>query len=127
MAEYHPNRIDDEEFINQRAERAAETFESFSKAGASVEESMYETRKVLFEGLHFSPYMFVREIIENEFPNVETDDEIDEFALIMVEHYKHIINAEERHDNFSETEEYKVLYNTMKETINQHLIRNGIQ
>lgn len=63
----HPEKKYDMEFIHHRAENAAQAFTEASKAGKSVEESIEVADKVLFSGLIFSPYLFLKNILNEDF------------------------------------------------------------
>lgn len=63
----HLEKRNDIEFINHRAEDAALAFEAASKAGKTVEESIEMADNVLFSGLHFSPYLFIKNILNEDF------------------------------------------------------------
>ena len=124
---HHPQRIKETDFITERAAAAARVFESSSIAGMSVEEAMAEADHTLFEGLLFSPFQLVREVVITEFDYTENDDELDEFTLQMLDNVQPLIAAHQPDDHFQGSTEYTELYNEIKESINQYLVRNGIQ
>ena len=127
MIENHPDRIMDVTFINERADRAARTFEKESLNGMSIDDAIYEANKVLYKDLLFSPFRLVRDVVTNELDYQEDDEEIDEFSLQMLDRVKPIIAKYEPDDRFEGSYEYSQLYEEIKESINQYLILNGIQ
>lgn len=68
LRKYHPDKVSDTPFITGREEAASETFEKERTAGSTVEAAQEEAMRVLLEGLHFSPYALLLEVVENEFP-----------------------------------------------------------
>ena len=67
LRKYHPDKVSDTGLISGREEAAAETFEKARLEGSSTEAAQEEAMRVLLEGLHFSPYALLREVVENEF------------------------------------------------------------
>lgn len=124
---HHPEKMEDTDFIVERAATAARSFETASMNGMTVDESMDEANRTLFEGLLFSPFRLVREVIVTEFDYTDDDDELDEFALQMLENVQPLIAPYGPDDNFQGSTAYPALYDEIKEYINQYLVRNGIQ
>jgi len=67
LYESHPERISDDRFIATRAEAAAETYSKAVMNGSNDTQAENEALLVLFEGLHFSKYDTVVNILWNEF------------------------------------------------------------
>lgn len=124
---HHPNRMKDTEFIVERAATAARTFEKSSMDGMTVDEAMAEADRTLFQGLLFSPYHMVRDVLLVHFGYTEEDDELDEFTLQMLDTVHPVIAAHHPDDDFQGSNDYPVLFDEIKESINQYLVRNGIQ
>lgn len=127
MMSNHPDRMEDTPFILERAATAARTFESASMSGMTVDESMAEAEHTLFEGLHFSPYLMVQDVLLLHFGYTEDDDELDEFTLQMLEIVRPLISTHSPDDYFQSSDRYPVLFDQIKDSINQYLVRNGIQ
>lgn len=66
LKDYHPQLLGDETFIRERSEAAAKTYEEafLQDNPIGIAESM--AMEVLLRGLHFSPYQFIEQIIDNE-------------------------------------------------------------
>lgn len=124
---HHPDRMTDTAFIVERAATAARTFESASISGMTIEQAMEEANRTLFQGLLFSPYLMVQEVVVNEFDYSEDDDELEEFTLQMLENVNPLIAAHRPDDGFEGSSDYSVLYGEIKDSINQYLVHNGIQ
>lgn len=123
----HPDRMEDTTFIAERAATAARTFESASMSGMTVDESMAEAERTLFQGLHFSPYLMVQDVLLQHFGYNGDEDELQEFSLQMLEVVRPLIMAHSPDDAFQGSDRYPVLFDQIKDSINQYLVRNGIQ
>lgn len=66
LKDYHPQRLGDEGFIVARSEAAAETYERAFLRGSNPYEAHDEAITTLLEGLEFSPYMVIEDLVEQE-------------------------------------------------------------
>lgn len=80
LRKYHPDKVSDTPFIAGREEAASETFEKERTAGSTVEAAQEEAMRVLLEGLHFSPYALLLEVVENEFSEEVQEQEREAFC-----------------------------------------------
>ncbi|WP_375713528.1 DUF1896 family protein [Capnocytophaga gingivalis] len=64
LKEYHPQLLGDEDFISVRAEAASEAHERAFLSGSNPYEAHYESVQVLFEVLEFSPYLLIKDLLE---------------------------------------------------------------
>lgn len=127
IMDHHPHRTDDVSFIRQRADSAARAFEQASLAGESVAESMHQAETVLFSGLLFSPFVMVRDVCIAELGYNEDDDELDAFSLQMLDMLMPLVDSYGPGDDFQGSTRYVDLYKEMTDSINQYLLRNGLQ
>lgn len=127
MIENHPDKIEDVNFIHERSRMAAHTFETCSVAGMSVDESMREAERTLFHELLFSPYQLMREVLTGSFDYTEESTELDEFALQMLDMNQSLIQRYNIGDDFAGSTQETALYDEIKDSINQYLIKNGLQ
>ena len=127
MIQNHPDKIEDVSFISERSRMAAHTFETSSVAGLSVDESMHEAETTLFHGLLFSPYHLVREVLTGDFDYSDESPELDEFALQMLDMVAPVLQRYDIGDDFAGSPQEMVLYDEIKESINQYLVKNGLQ
>lgn len=67
MSEHHPERMNDIEFINARADMALTAYCDAVAQGFNHLEAERIASEVLFSGLHFSKYDTLVYILENEF------------------------------------------------------------
>ena len=82
---HHPDRIEDMDFINERAEQAAKDFEVASRNSLTVDEAMEVAYKTLFRGQVFSPFLTVKEVVLDLMDYTEEDEELDELYIRMKE------------------------------------------
>ena len=61
ISQNHPDKIEDKEFIESRGQQAATVFADCSRQGMNLEECSRQANKVLYAGLHFSPYRMIKE------------------------------------------------------------------
>ena len=127
MIDFHPDRIDEVDFIDQRGQMAADVFHQCSVRGMTVDESMHEAEKTLYAGLHFSPYLMLEEIVYNHFRYTDDEDELGEFTMQMLDMVKPLINDYAPGDDFKGTYEYTALYGQIIQNINDYLTSNGLQ
>ena len=119
LKDYHPERLADEAFIRTRSDAAAEAYEDAFRQGYPVLEAGYIATEVLFEGLHFSPYQFIEQIIDNEFANEVPAELSGKLSLLLLEH-KEVKDTFDRYhpgDDFDEKPEYDRLYTELTGTI----------
>ena len=67
MSEYHPERLQDTEFITARADMALTAYCDAVAQGFTHPEAESMASEVLFQGLHFSKYDTLVSVLENEF------------------------------------------------------------
>jgi hypothetical protein len=83
MIDFHPDRIDEVDFIDQRGQMAADVFHQCSVRGMTVDESMHEAEKALYAGLHFSPYLMLEEIVYNHFRYTDEEEVLGYFSQFI--------------------------------------------
>ena len=67
MSEHHPERMNDIEFINARADMALTVYCDVVAQGFTHPEAESVASEVLHQGLHFSKYDTLVSVLENEF------------------------------------------------------------
>ena len=127
----HPDRITEKDFIETRAEEALQTFSECSRMGMRYEECKFESDKVLYRGLNFSPYKMVEEIMDTHFPEIDILS-IHRPSLIMqiLVHVKPVLARyvnEENDDTFQGSESYPKAQKVVKRIINQYIYNHGLQ
>ena len=69
LREHHPDKADNATFVEERADRAAEAFEQARREGYLPEGAQELAMSALLEGLRFSKYDTIIEVLWNEFPD----------------------------------------------------------
>ena len=129
LKDYHPERLADEAFIRARSDAAAQAYEDAFRQGYPVLEAGYIATEVLFEGLHFSPYYTLEQIIENEFANVVPPERAADFALRLLQSnsIRETIEKYEPGDDFDGRPEYDQLYTELTGVIVELLEADGVK
>ena len=129
LKDYHPERLSDEAFIRARSDAAAQAYEDAFRQGYPVLEAGFIATEVLFEGLHFSPYYTLEQIIENEFAHVVPPDRIEAVALRLLQSdaIRETIEKYEPGDDFDGSPEYDQLYTELTGVIIDLLEADGVK
>jgi len=128
LRKYHPDKVIDTEFITGREEAASETFEKERAAGSTVEAAQEEAMRVLLEGLHFSPYALLLEVVENEFSEEVQEQEREAFCREIFPHLKNLFAGyPTTDDTFALSPEHDLLYTELTGTVILYLESYGIQ
>ncbi|MFK1836559.1 DUF1896 family protein [Bacteroides fragilis] len=76
LKEYHPEKVDDIDFIKERSDNAAILFEKSRLDGKTVMDAQEIAMKELMRGLHFSKHYLILTIIKDEFEKEVPDDKV---------------------------------------------------
>ncbi|NDV64636.1 DUF1896 family protein [Bacteroides sp. 224] len=124
LREDFPERAKDVEFIRERADHAAETYNQAIKNGHSHIEAEELASDELFKGLAFSPYNTLVIILWNEFSEEIPEDDAKSVALMVLPICSEILAKYSISDDFIDTPEYDLLYTELTGTI-QILLEDG--
>ena len=119
MSEHHPERMNDIEFINARADMALTACCDAVAQGFNNLAAESIASEVLFSGLHFSKYDTLVSVLENEFERELPAPLPKRLALILIRNkaMQAIFDGYELTDDFSATEQYDKLYTELTGTI----------
>ncbi|RZM21622.1 MAG: DUF1896 family protein [Pedobacter sp.] len=81
---------------------------------------------VLFEGLHFSRFDTVFQVVCNEFGTIMADEELRPFALKMFPVCEPLFEAYQLADDFAYSYEFDKLYTKLTGTIAIWITENGL-
>lgn len=127
LRKYHPDKVIDTEFITGREEAAAETFEKARLEGSSTEAAQEEAMRILLEGLHFSPYALLFEVVENEFSEEVQEQEREAFCREIFPHLKNLFAGyPTTDDTFALSSEHDLLYTELTGAIMLYLEAYGV-
>lgn len=122
-----PELADDKTFITQRSNRAANAYEGAFMAGNRIEQSNEIANYILFEGLHFSKFDTVFQVVCNEFDMIMADEELRPFALKMFPVCEPVFSSYQLTDDFAYGYEFDLLYTELTGTIQIWIEENGLQ
>ena len=123
-----PNLLADTVFIKDRSEYAAQAYQEAFEAGISIPECDKIASGVLFDGLFFSPFDMVFEVVSQEFDTQLADEDLRPFALKifpeLVPYFKKYEN--EIDEDFQHSAAYQSLYTELTGAIELWIEENGI-
>jgi len=122
-----PEKVSDVRFIYWRANLAANAYHNAFSSGNSIEQCNEIADFILFEGLHFSRFDTVFNVICNEFDASMADGDFRPFALEMLNICEETFAKYELTDNFSYTAEFDVLYTELTGVIALWIEEHGLQ
>lgn len=112
-----PEKANNQKFIKQRSDLAGQAYEDAFKSGYSIAECNRLANEVLFEGLHFSKFDTVFQVVCNEFDTVMADEVLRPFALKMLPFCEPVFSLYELVDDFAYSYEFDKLYMEITGTI----------
>jgi hypothetical protein len=122
-----PEKANDQNFIEQRSAWAANTYEAAFRAGNSIKQCDEIAAFILFEGLHFSMFDTVFQVVCNEFDTIMADEELRPFALKMFPVCESVFSSYDLNDDFVHGHQYDLLYTELTGTIAIWIQENGLQ
>jgi len=122
-----PERCGDQKFIDERTELAEATYEGAFRAGNAIGQCFAAADCALFEGLYFSKFDTVFQVVCKEFDNLMADSDLRPFALKMLPVCEPVFARYLLADDFAYTPEYDLLYTELTGTIQIWIEKNGLQ
>ena len=122
-----PEKAFNTKFIDQRSSWAANAYEGAFMAGNPIEQCNEIANYILFEGLHFSRFDTVFQVVCNEFDTNMADEELRPFALKMLTVCEPVFARYELTDDFAYGHEFDLLYTELTGTIAIWIEENGLQ
>lgn len=121
-----PEKANDQKFIEQRCSLAASSYEDAFRAGYAIDQCNQISNEVLFEGLHFSSFDTVFQVVCNEFDTIMADEELRLFALKMFPVCEPLFEAYQLADDFAYSYEFDKLYTELTGAIAIWISENGL-
>lgn len=122
-----PERLNDTKFIEQRARWAANAYEGAFRSGNHINKCDEIANYILFEGLHFSKYDSLFDVLTNEFSDLFFDFEYRDFALRILPECQEVFEHYDLVDDFAYTTDYDILYTELTGFIAIWIENNGIR
>jgi hypothetical protein len=127
LKESHPHLTNDEKFISARVETALDAYEQAVKNGSNPFEAVQSANEVLFNGLYFSKYDTLKNILWNEFLNEIPEDEAPEMAIKLLPECETVFAQYPLSDDFSYSAEYELLYTELTGAIAELISDSKLQ
>ena len=121
-----PEKAHDQRFIEQRSKWAANANEGAFSSENSTEQCNRIADYILFEGLHYSKFDTVFQVVCNEFNSIMLDEELRPFALKMLPICEPVFAKYVLTDDFAYTTDHDLLYTEITGTIAIHIEDYGI-
>ena len=109
LKESHPLKVDDNDFISLRSEQAAQAYADAIINGYSQQSAEETASSILYEGLLFSRYDTIRNVLINEFTIVPVE-RINTLALELLAPAEEVFSEYPIDDSFANSPEYALLY-----------------
>lgn len=126
LKENHPDKPHDAAFVESRADRAAEIFEQARCEGYPPEGAQEIAMAALLEGLRFSKYDTIIEVLWNEFAEEVAQSDAPTVALRLLPYMEGIFTQYPLSDEFAYSPEYEQLYTELTGAVSISLEENGI-
>jgi hypothetical protein len=105
-----PELSSDRAFITYRSRLASNAYEGAFLAGNRIELCNEIAEYILFEGLHFSQFDMVFQVVCSEFDTLMADEELRPFAIKMLPVCKKVFEQYPLNDDFADSPECDLLY-----------------
>jgi hypothetical protein len=126
LRESHPDKATDESFIGARVEAALYAYENAVLNGCNPLQAEHEANETLFEGLHFSKFDTLKNVLWNEFFNEIPEDDAPELAKRLLPEFESIFAQYKLTDDFAYLPEYELLYTELTGAVALYLQTDGI-
>ena len=122
-----PEKANDQKFIEQRSSWATNAYEGAFQSGNTIEKCNEIANYILFEGLYFSKFDTVFQVVCNEFDTLMADEELRPFALKMFPVCEPIFAGYQLTDDFAYNTDFELLYTELTGSIAIWIQENGLQ
>ena len=117
----------DEAFIRERADRAAEVYERARLDGSSTAGAQELAMNTLMEGLRYSKYAILRDVVENEFADEVPEAEREAFTQKLLPLVGNVFSIYDlSDDNFALSPDYDLLYTELTGAVVLYIEEYGV-
>ena len=117
----------DEAFIRERADRAAETYERARLEGYPADGAQELAMRTLTEGLRYSKYAILREVVENEFTGEVPESERESFLQRLLPLVGNVFSVYYlSDDDFALSPDYGLLYTELTGAVVLYIEEYGV-
>ncbi len=119
--------VTDTAFIRERSDRAAEVYERARLEGYPAEGAQELAIKGLMEGLRYSKYAILREVVENEFADDVPETEREAFTRKLLPLVGNVFSIYDlSDDNFALSPDFALLYTELTGAVALYIEAHGI-
>lgn len=126
LQESHPDKSTDSAFIQERADQAAAVFEQARLEDYSPDGAQELAMATLLEGLHFSLYNTLVEILWNEFEDEIEPSDAPVLAIKLLPSFSDILSGYTISDDFAQSPEYDMFYTELTGAVVTYFEQDGI-
>lgn len=126
LREHHPDKAHDVAVVEERADRAADIFEQARREDYPPEGAQELAMAALLEGLRFSEYDTIIEVLWNEFSEEIAQSDAPAVALRLLPCVEGIFTQYPLSDDFAYSPEYEQLYTELTGAVSIILEEDGI-
>lgn len=119
-----PEKAYDSNFICKRSNWALNAYEGALQGKNSEEEAEKIANSILFEGLYFSKFNTILQVLTYEFDSYFMEEELRPFALRLLSSCEIVFKKYDLTDDFEYSTSYDDLYNDIKEKISEWIKKN---
>ena len=117
----------DEAFIRERADRAVEAYERARLDGTSTSGAQELAMNTLMEGLRYSKYAILREVVENEFAEEVLEAEREAYTQKLLPLVGNVFSIYDlSDDNFALSPDYDLLYTELTGAVVLYIEEYGV-
>lgn len=126
LRENHPDKAADTDFIEERADHAADVYEQSRLQGYTPEGAQELAMAALTKGLHFSKYNTVIEVLWNEFADEVDPGNAPTLARTLQPALEEVFARYPLTDGSAYTPEYDLLYTELTGAVAIYLEEHGV-
>jgi hypothetical protein len=127
LRESHPERLNDDRFINARAQAAAETYAQAVLSGNNDIQADEQAYLVLFQDLYFSKHDTLVNILWNEFSDTIPEDDAKGWAMRLLAECETIFAKYPLSDDFADDFLFDLLYTELTGAIALYIESHELQ
>ena len=117
----------DKAFIRERSDRAAETYERARLEGYPADGAQELAMKTLTEGLRYSKYAILREVVENEFAGEVPESKRESFTRKLLPLVGNVFSVYDlSDDDFALSPDYDLLYTELTGAVVLYIDEYGV-
>lgn len=113
LKESHPDKAENRQFIHERSELAIESYTQSVASGYTHSEATEQANVVLYQGLHFSKYDTLFDILTEEFSETVIEEQIAKRAFEFLPSCADVFVKYDLCDDFIDSPEYDMLYSEL--------------